>query len=576
ITLYEKQGASLLDRQVRTITEDASLNEKYTHYVQKCSYLKDCLNKRLFSDREYRNFFIVTRTLAQQNSNVETYNFSPTKLTTLLVSFQMRANDTLYFASYDTRTQQIYITMNVEEIKTYLRNNLNTLIITDYIASIQLQAILNDVEIRYMEVSELRKQLEQLPKLITLHIDSITNLLDTTARPDFVEWECHNVMRVNVSRNEGANCLQHLENIKYLFDTRLREGVSARHLTTIEARRRGVDSRCTLSQLADILLYNGRKSNYRFNVIDLLKQSNVITNAKVNAFLLDVHDSVECNIFSDLGIDLTIGKSGYGGLRGCIKDYYNPKGTKIVCFDFSSFYPTILLDLNNSICQVINFGEFKGLYDKKFSADTPQMAKTFYKILINTAIGVLGSSKNKFKMKSRDTWKAIIKIGQLTMLNLLYSLEQQGAKILHVNTDGCYVEVPETQQLHVEHKYPIHIEEFSHIYIKGINDYMVGNSDRVICKGKYKYMDCTFVKNLVIAKQLFHKTYEEVDYQLEDCYLYSSIKDSRYIHFTCGFNDYEVDTRTLTYLEEYKLKYPDKDIQIDTQSYYAIADYYIN
>lgn len=565
-------------------------NVEYTRLIRSKAYYENQLTRQFSTDREYRTFYKASKVSQYQNVDVQYYDLSLTKATTLLVSFQLRANDSMYCAVYDTSTGSTLATMNPREVVGFLMQNLDKLIITDYVASIQLQALLNGLDITYKTVSELRDKLEKLPNRRQLHIDTITNLLDTSAKPDFVERECHNVMRVSIKHDEALNCIQHLQNIKYLFDTRLKEHVASRHLAIITAKQRGIKSNLSLSELADALFYNGEINTYRFDMYELLHNDNLLVNAKVNNFLLEVADDedeldefaefeeeedTDIHTFTDLGINLTTGRSGYGGLRGYIPNYTNPQGTKIVHLDFSSFYPTILLDLNTGICNNVDLSFYRNFYDKKFSSQTSAMARTFYKQLINTAIGVLGSNKSKFQMRSRDTWKAIIKVGQLTMLNLLYNLEQQGAKILHVNTDGCFVEIPQDQTLEINNKYPLHIEEHSNIYINSLNDYMVGSKGNIICKGKYKHMECTFVTNLVIAKRLFNEDYTTVTCNLEDCYLYARTTQSRFVHLTDGFSNYEIDTRTIDYIEEYNTTHEDKFVTIDLNAYYNLADYHV-
>lgn len=574
---------------------------KYSKLIRSKYHYEKKLERVFVSDNEYRNFYSVRNNKMPNASNteVETYDLPKTSERILIVSLQLRANDSLYFCMYDTLTQETTTTMNYKEIKQILLNNLNTLIITDYVASIQLQAIANGVSIVYKTTKAIQKELEALKVRNYPQIETVTGLLSATAKPDFVERQCYKYMRVNVKHSEGNNCLQHLENLKFLFATQLKDLVASK-ITMLKvakgtANAKRLTNEVTISHIAETIFHNKQENKYVYNFDALIANNNLSTIYDAYTFLSDVDDdansefsdfeeykdeegTLECkrHKFDKLGITLSTGPTGFGGLAGSVSNYTNPEGTKVVHLDFASFYPTILRTYNKAICNIIDMEMYNTMYYKKFSQCSAG-TKAYYKNLINTTIGILGSEKDKFKMKSRDSWKAIIKIGQLTMLNLLFHLDSKGYKILSVNTDGCYIEVPSNEKVEVKHQFPLSIKEYKKIYVRSVNDYiLLGADNRYVVKGKFKHMDCEYVTSIVVAKLLYGVDYKHTKPKdISELYTYSREKQSRLLHYNVMFTDYEFDTRGMEYVNNYKQNNPDKGIKLDVNHYFRLADNYV-
>lgn len=252
-------------------------------------------------------------------------------------------------------------------------------------------------------------------------------------------------------------------------------------------------------------LSNAYKFKYRmpeyvhFNAPGLVKVLEIIREAD---FVLDKDGSVEMPKILE-SMRLRIGKGvyrmGIGGLHSSetsVSHRATPE-CRIVDRDVTSYYPSIILTqglypshMGRDFLEV-----YRSLVERRITAkhDGDTVMADALKICVNGSFGKLGSKWSV--LYSPDLLIAVTLTGQLALLMLIESLEENGFEVISANTDGVVTKVPVhltelfnalvfawefTTGFNTEEK------EYASIFSKDVNNYIAfGTDGNVKLKGLY-------------------------------------------------------------------------------------------
>lgn len=571
--------------------------------------LQQALLDRLPNDVEYRHFYEPNRSrinVIPMYREIHRYNLPPTRDTYYLCTLHFRGNDTLYFIAYNTSTQEYYYETDWLKIKKFVLS-LDHLIIMSMIDLYYLECVVNSVDIKGKPIRYLYKSLREIPrdKRLYLNAISVQDMLSKFDKPNYVAEKCYPYMRTGVYGSETKNCEQSMENLKRIFDTELRQHLLIRktlldnikHSKSVNEKDFELMQRYSFSKLIDILLYNEHTSKYQYsldNLIDTDKLSPRICDflsnkANIEAYGDDLKRKKDVGELTLRDLTLKIGSTGFGGLHGSLEEYLSNKDNTVYHIDFQSMYPTILL-ATKKLDAPIDLSIYKSMYTKKFNS-TNELERLTYKRSINVLIGILNSSKD-LNCKAPDIWKAIVKLGQFYMLLLLHTLSKnKHFKILNVNTDGVYVEVPKTYVFDSEellkplinYGFQFSVSRYNRVYIKNSTSILIDvNGVDYIAKGDFKRCGCNYILNCIVAKQLRGEDYSTVPYTEQDLFLLDTISNERYLMCSkvtskgteYDFSKFKIDTYEPNYIQNFNSKY-NVDINVDLSQYWKRADSFI-
>lgn len=439
-----------------------------------------------FTKMEYRTF---TPTVKEgHNNDIQKVSITPTLNTAFILTvLHLRANDSLYFTAFNTKTQEQVCLTSYADIQAFVESNKDNTFIMNKSESKQLNAVLLNVDIRWRNWLDL--DYDYKFKCIT-----VQELLNKQSSEDIVQKLCYQHMRVQVLFDEANNCLQALENLKYVFENHLRSILSTRQAFS---KLNPIDTKLSI-------ISNKLFSNHNAEFV-------------AEAEELDME-----KLLDRIPFFVSRGDSGLGGLRGCIENYRNPYNTHIEALDYSSFYPSILLKYKELFSELVNIPQYEQIYTQKFETNNVYI-KESSKALINSFIGTLGAKKpEQFVVTNRDAYEFIVKTGHKIMMDtILHILDNNNVKLVHVNTDGAYFEVPNGETFHYDLELPTSHKVYNNIYIKSVNDYMLNVDDsELIFKGTYKTQLCDYVRENLVALiadgEFVHKQYNVTDYIIYD------------------------------------------------------------
>lgn len=504
----------------------------YDNYKKLASYASEY--------RSYKKINIDEVKLENINTDIECYELKPTERMYNLAVFQLKGNDTCYFATYNTKTMECFCSCDNRKIIEFVKAQ-SSLFIMDIQDGKYLNALIQGEDIRWKSMSQLSSQLAfNYISVQEILSDDKSNLIAKLAYPH---------MRVDVNHSEAKHCLQVLENLKFVFDRFLLDKLTI--IATLERVYPNIQY-INLAMLADKCFY--------------ISQDNEHTYFDTQAMVIPTMIQ---------SVPISTGKSQLGGVRGCLTYYQSRPEEEIVHLDYSSFYPSIILKNKDLFKRVLNITRFEEFYKKKFQA-TRADEKSVYKSLINNAVGILGSSKPCFKMRNRKAYEFVIREGQKIMIetitSILYTNPQ--LKLLHVNTDGVYFSSPKDFCLSFQSHYPSAIHIYKAMYIgSNANNYMLLDKDNsVIGKGDYKNCKCLYVKQRVL-NEVFGLSIPNSNKPLD--FVMLDDLGRRYIMCTGKFDKYYFDTRPKDYIEKYNIA-NNQNIQLDINAYEALVTKLIN
>lgn len=193
-----------------------------------------------------------------------------------------------------------------------------------------------------------------------------------------------------------------------------------------------------------------------------------------------------------LGIPLSVGQGGVHSITKPSK-FVCKKGERIVKYDFTSMYPTIMCNLD--LFPRHMKPEFKKVYkdilDKRIQAkmEGNEAMSSLYKKVINSAIGLMNSDWSYMYDPLMST--AIRLNAEFTTLELMCAIP---SVIIQVNIDGifCIENVNKStsslvKDFMAERNMPYEEEIYTSIYQISVNDYVAYNkdTDTVVAKGLF-------------------------------------------------------------------------------------------
>lgn len=281
--------------------------------------------------------------------------------------------------------------------------------------------------------------------------------------------------------------------------------------------------------LADVI-----SPSITFKTKELQNFLSYLKNKKINLAFKDIKESIT---FKNVVYDL-----GKGGLHGIIKKNLSFKSSDkedIIDFDFGSYYPFLMMELNISpshldktiflnILKTMTYERLKfksQSKDRSLSINAKKSAKTKaadLKIVINSIYGLLGSEYSFLYDK-----KALAKVtinGQLFLLMLSERLSlNPDIQCFYANTDGLTFLVNKDksvqkyfydtcEQFNKIIKIPQEFINYTNCFIKDVNNYIIKDiNDNYKLKGIYvndllKQAYLPFTKNLskiIVSKVSF-------------------------------------------------------------------------
>lgn len=567
-----------------------SLDYHYAPFDNMTAYVsiaeqQEALQSKLPHDVEYRRFHeprTDRENVKHMNKEIHRYECEPTDDTYYLCTLHFRGNDTLYFIAYNTYTQQYYYETDWTKIHKFALNS-EHLIIIPMVDLTYLECIMNLISIQGRSVSDLFKQIISVPKDDKIYINAISvqELLTEYTKPNYIAETCYPYIRTGVYGSEAENCYQAMENLKYVFDTQMKLPLSLRrmlidHLPYNNKKSSSIEN-YSFSKLIDTHFYKQHTTTYTYsldklvnlNAYDKTLYSFLANEANIQAYGDNLKGQKDLNKYVLDEITLKVGSTGFGGLRGSLYDYTSSKVNVIYYIDFSSMYPTILIN-NKGFDPPIDMDLYQRMYNKKFTSNNP-IQKLFYKRLINTLVGILNTSK-ALNCKAPEIWKAIIKSAQITMLELLAVISQDGhLKILNVNTDGVYIEASrgyafDTEALldkFVKDGFKFSVKCYNRIHVKNASSLIIDVDGRnYIAKGDFKRCGCKYILDCIVAKQLRGKEYDTVPYTLSDLLLLDELSNERYLVYSkvsvddkqYDFSKFKVDSYDEGYIQQFGYK----------------------
>lgn len=490
--------------------------------------------------RSYKKFDRNKVKLENINTDVQCYRLEPTEYEYNLAVFQLKGNDTCYFANYNTKTTESFCSCDNRKIIEFVKAQ-SALFVMDIQDGKYLNALVQGQDIRWKSMSQLTSQL-------VVNYISVQELLNDD-KSNIIARLSYPYMRVDVAHSEANHCLQVLENLKFVYEQFLLDKLLIRE----KLQQAYPDIKyINLAMLADKCFY--------------VHQDNV--NLCFSTQETAIPTMIQC-------IPISIGTNKLGGIKGCLKYYHSTPDEEIVHLDYNSFYPSIILNNRDLFRQVIDINAFEEFYRKKFQA-TRADERSIYKALINYAVGILGSSKTYFKMQNRKAYEFIIKTGQRIMFETITSILDANPqiKLLHVNTDGTYLSMPKGECFKFQSDYPSTITTYKAIYIgSNANSYMLlDNANNVTCKGDYKTCKCLYVKQRVL-NEVFGINIPDSN-NLNDFVILDDT-GRRYVMCTGKFDRYYFDTHPKDYIEKYN-QANNQCIQLDINAYTALVTKLIN
>lgn len=181
----------------------------------------------------------------------------------------------------------------------------------------------------------------------------------------------------------------------------------------------------------------------------------------------------------------------WGGLHGALPKH-NSKGLILSC-DVASLYPALMIEYNYLSRSVKNHNKYTEIRDTRLQLKREKNPKQQpLKIVLNSTYGCM---KNKYNAMFDPLMANNVCIaGQLLLLDLIEKLEGYW-KLIQTNTDGLIglVEDEETiiqikqiaKEWEQRTRLDLEWEEYSEIYQKDVNNYVIINKEGFKSKGQY-------------------------------------------------------------------------------------------
>lgn len=133
---------------------------------------------------------------------------------------------------------------------------------------------------------------------------------------------------------------------------------------------------------------------------------------------------------------------GKGGVHTIIS-YLNINSDNIVCFDVASYYPSLLLRINQYPAGLVMkwLDSLRGLRDERLAAKRAgnKVKADAFKIIINSLYGKLEEQHSINYDPALQL--SVVLNGQLFLIMLMEAFQVAGFKIISANTDGVYIDV---------------------------------------------------------------------------------------------------------------------------------------
>ena len=519
-----------------------SLNRILNHNIEVELEAKTTRQPTLVESR----YFVKYKKLASHsNCEIEEYNLSLVEEDYNLATFHFRGNDTCYFACYNTRTGKKGVTCDVELIINFMKSCPVPFVMdsTGYL-------LLNEL-VYHGGISGIKsKSISNMTAPNCINVISVQDLLGKRNSYDLIAKLAFPKIKAVIPYSEGDNCLQSLEALKYVFDVHLKEPLATYEKLKPLFNQYGVTC---YSKLAEKLFSKA-------------------STQPITPFNIGTYEPYIAPKF-----DITTGKSGLGGVHGCLKRFVSNPTHQVVYLDYKSYYPSILLNYQTIFEDFINTEEYLRYYHLKQN-ETNSSLKEAYKTLINAFIGVLGTDKPGFNTLNREAWEFIIRTGQNLMYATLREIMNLNPEfeLVHVNTDGAYFVKPRGLMVNLPtetcNKHALTLEEhtYEQIAIYDLNNYIikVNNQGDFIAKGDYRHCYCPYVKEHVY-KGLFGESLGHIDEKdIKNFVLLDKAKLSRCIKTKLGNNKSttQLDLLQPDYIQKYNETHDNKII-IDKEEY---------
>ena len=228
---------------------------------------------------------------------------------------------------------------------------------------------------------------------------------------------------------------------------------------------------------------------------DILKQ--VKYEMENTTFVIDKDEEGFKKTFEFNGLEITVGE---GGIHACIPNY---KGTNVIDVAGTSYYPTLIINLDTLPTNAENKQKYSRIkdervIDKKAGRKGKANAK---KLIINSAFGKTkfystkenGDIKKLGIMFDFKSFMTTTLTGQLLLLKLMEDLYEKGYKTVYMNTDGLSFEPngsDEWKQICSDWskftQIPLEDTIIEKSYVKDVNNYIMIVNDGGKVKRKIK------------------------------------------------------------------------------------------
>lgn len=502
---------------------------------------------------EYRTFTRIEsyRELGSPELDVEYHNSKYYDEERILCAATLRGRDTLIFSYYNTLTREEVTLTNPEEIMIALHNLKGKDLIAHDTDALLLMALYKQVDIQEA-TSE-----SHLAKLVYTNGDvgfQITRTKHLDAKLDTqLEAVCYNHIRVKIEKDETLNNIQRLQCLKYLFDTRLIKIIAWR-------------GNLNLSSLCEDMWTRIEPPTYVAPPQPIieglsLKEKNFVSSQS--------RSGVQSG-----DIILNCGETGNGGLYYMPSFWSTTKETVLFHLDFESFYPTILLN-NPRLVPHLDMEAYTKLLEEKRRLDKEgkknSVERSVTKAVLNRTHGLLMHKQSPLYAPS--SYAQSVHVGHNIMLLAMNKARRFGAKVVGVQTDGMYLEVPirdtwkfykgavpKIKKYFQELGYPMTCTLYTHAVIRDYNviAYRIkltkANMDCTLeLRGHYRYLPkrtIQYVLSYLAERDIDSMEYPEELSFLDTYRVYKPHEGNRALY---AFGDlYKTDERGMEYLENYE------------------------
>jgi len=188
----------------------------------------------------------------------------------------------------------------------------------------------------------------------------------------------------------------------------------------------------------------------KFNeFVEFANKNKELSDNKIREKYFENYKEKYSNVIEDLEPDeirlnKTICKIGFGGQHGAIPNYL---GENLIHLDYTSQYPSIILQYMNLFKNIINVKLYKAIYNmrlklkkKKNSDEEADLIQEGLKLILNSTFGLINSLFN-IPIACKNLGRFICLKGQSLIINLSHKVlkDDKNCDMVNVNTDGIII-----------------------------------------------------------------------------------------------------------------------------------------